>query len=313
MRKHRAHGLAGGMALIAVHLAALDASANSHGIIGRSGKQGQGAAFTCNATGCHSGGVTPTVSFDGPVQVAPGAIATFTFTVTSKSVNQTAAGFNVAASAGALTAVPFMDSQLLLGELTHMNPKPNVDGVASWQFNWQAPAAPGVYDIFGSGNSVNQNGTNVGDRAASTVIHVEVAEAQPPTPTETAPEPTATDTPVPPTLTPTSTDTPAPPTATATRRDTPVPTATRTPADTPTPTPTATLVPTFSGPQPGDGNCDDVIGAADVIAVEARIGAGSAGACALVDVDCNGSLDDTDLALELARLFGAPVPASCPP
>jgi hypothetical protein len=90
-----------------------------------------------------------------------------------------------------------------------------------------------------------------------------------------------------------------------------VPTATRTPVNSPTPTPTPTSVPTSSGPEPGDGNCDGALGAADVIAVVARIEAGSPGSCARVDADCNSKLDGADLDVALERLFGAPVPASC--
>ena len=91
--------------------------------------------------------------------------------------------------------------QLLGGELTHTQPKPNdATGAASFEFTWQAPAQPGPHTLFGAGNSVNFNHNNSGDRAAATTFMVTVAADAPPPPTPTAtatasPTPTATPSP----------------------------------------------------------------------------------------------------------------------
>lgn len=184
------------------------ALAFSTGITGVSGKQGS----SCSA--CHLGGVSPTVHFEGPTEVAPGATATFRFVVQSQSPSrQIAAGLDIATSAGKLTAASGQGEQLLGGEITHTGPKRNdASGMASWDFTWQAPAQSGTTTLFGAGNSVNLSGNSFGDLSATTTYQVSVADVATPTPTET-PEvptetPTPTDTPEPPTPTPTTTPDP---------------------------------------------------------------------------------------------------------
>ena len=192
-------------------LPARPAHANSTGKIDSSGKQ---PAFgTCSV--CHLGGAAPLVRFEGPDQLAPNAIATFRFVVQSQSSSQTAAGLDVAASAGKLAAVAGQGATLLSGEITHTGPKANVDGVAAWEFTWQAPTQPGASTLFGAGNSVNLDGSSFGDASAATTFVVMVVDAATPTPTPTdtppeVPTPTLTDTPTE-MPTPTPTDTPTPP------------------------------------------------------------------------------------------------------
>lgn len=172
------------------------ALAYSTGITGVSGKQGT----TCTA--CHSGGTAPAVHFEGPDQLAAGAAATFRFVVQSQAPStQIAGGLDVAASAGKLAAVSGQGERLLSGEITHTGPKDNdANGVASFDFTWQAPAQPGTATLFGAGNSVNLSGTSFGDAPAMTTFQVLVTDvATPtPTPTDTPPEPTPTATPSPP-------------------------------------------------------------------------------------------------------------------
>jgi hypothetical protein len=160
--------------------------------------------------------VEPSVRLEGPTQVTPQAIATFRFVVHSNApAQQVAAGLDVAASDGTLRVLAGEGTRLQIGEITHTAPKRNdANGEASFSFQWEAPAAPGVYTLFAAGNSVNLNGTNSGDRAAATTLTVRV-EAQASTPTVTS-SPTPTPTAEGPT--PTST---ASPTATATATATP--------------------------------------------------------------------------------------------
>ncbi len=168
---------------------------------GQTGYSGE-AGFSCTPT-CHTGGVAPLVSFQGPDQVTVGAVATFHFVVESQAPSvQIAAGLDVAASDGTLGTVSGQHEQLLGGDLTHTAPQNNTNGTASWEFTWQAPAQPGTVTLFGAGNSVNLDFTSFGDAASTTTFQVVVSDAPPPTPTETptdipaeTPTPTPTSTP----------------------------------------------------------------------------------------------------------------------
>jgi hypothetical protein len=145
------------------------ASANSSGIVGKSGKQGE----TCS--GHHTGGVAPVVRFEGPSIVAAEALVTFRFAVESQSIDQIAAGLNVAASAGELGTISGQGTQLEDGEITHTRPRMNDEGgTASWLFTWRAPSAAGTETLFAAGNSVDAFGNVEGDQATATRVDVEV-------------------------------------------------------------------------------------------------------------------------------------------
>lgn len=179
------------------------AAAETNGIVGFSGKT-DGMYCSSGFFGCHAaitpgGPLPPLVRFDGPTALAPGATGDFTFVVTSQAPEtQLYAGLDVAASAGTLIVVPLQASKLSGGELTHTGPKANDNsGVASWAFQWKAPDAPGVYVLFGAGNSVDFSGTVDGDAGAVTTLMITVGDATPPTATATAPpDNTPTVTPV---------------------------------------------------------------------------------------------------------------------
>jgi hypothetical protein len=179
--------------VLAIGVRCRGALAFSIGITGFSGKQG----ITC--VSCHSGGAVPTVRFEGPDQLAAGAVATFRFVVQSQAAAQVAAGLNVATSAGKFGTIDGQGERLLGNEITHVSPKGNgADGSASWDFTWQAPAQAGPATLFGAGNSVNLNFTSFGDRSAATTFQVVVTGAAPPTETSTElPTPTATPSPPP--------------------------------------------------------------------------------------------------------------------
>ncbi len=177
--------LAGGMAFDPPALFAHSTGETLH-----SGKQGS----TCAA--CHAGGVTPAVQFIGPAAVEVGESAMYRFEVQSMAAKQIAAGFDVAASGGVLGTLPDQREQLIpvpgsTAELTHTQPKSNVDMVAEWDFTWTAPPTPGTYTLFGAGNSVNLNGLPTGDRSDTATFHVVVSGGAAPTPTAT-PLPTGT-------------------------------------------------------------------------------------------------------------------------
>lgn len=180
----------GGSCLVGL---AASASGMSTGNVGASGKAG---GFFCR--NCHTGGTAPTVAFEGPAAVDPGAIATFRFIVRANSPSQTIAGLNVAASDGTLGLVDGQGTRLELGEITHSTPKANDgSGQAAFDVTWQAPSSPGVYTLFGAGTSANDDQLRLGDAAARVEFEVFVGIPTP-TPPATAtagvPTPTATAT-----------------------------------------------------------------------------------------------------------------------
>jgi hypothetical protein len=83
---------------------------------------------------------------------------------------------------------------------------------------------------------------------------------------------------------------------------TPPPTATGTATRTSTPAPTSTVTATPRPGEPGDGNCDSLRGAADLIAVIAAIGDGTS-PCPGLDADDDGDVDADDVEATLAGLF----------
>jgi hypothetical protein len=186
-----------GMTFLLSAFSVAPAAARMTGIVGYSGQAG--GLFCGNAGfGCHANGpgtTPPTVRFEGPLQVDPGAEVTYRFVLKSLApADQFQAGFNVAASAGDLLVVSGQQEKLLtpIGgqrqELTHTGPK-DIDSndEAAWEFTWRAPATPGEYVLFGAGNSVDGSTTVDGDAAALTMIMVAVGDVAPtPTPTPSA-------------------------------------------------------------------------------------------------------------------------------
>jgi hypothetical protein len=180
-----------------------------NGLAGFSGRTG----VICNS--CHAGGTAPTVDFEGPMTVAPGSTNTYRFNVRSQASGQTNAGLDVAVCAQGATSCPASTSGQLAvdsaqnarvtgGEIVHNSPKANVDGVATWEFTWTAPAAAGSVTMYGAGNSVNGDDSSLGDRATSVTFAIAVAAAvDTPTPSPTptvpignSPTPTATSGPI---------------------------------------------------------------------------------------------------------------------
>ena len=313
MKTDRALGLAAWIATLLVVILPAASWAMSAGIVGYSGKQG--AMMTCNV--CHSGGAAPTVSFSGPMQMDAGAIATFTFTVVSNSSSQKGAGLDLAASGGTLGIVAGQGEQAAVGEITHTAPKSNTKGSASWQFTWRAPATPGSYNLFGSGNSVDLKGDQTGDKSSSTTYSIDVAAPQvSPTSTPLAASPTPTNAPA--TATPSATHTAA---STATPTETIAP---PTPQSTATSTVTATAaLPTATAetaatrtPCAADCNGDGAFDTQDVAIILAVMngcppcpgGSGIeascaevAGSCPAADLDADGCIGAAELTRALER------------
>lgn len=173
--------------------AAHPASASSRGRIGFSGNPATNDGALCSR--CHTGGITPTVTLDGPMTVAPGATTWLTLTVAGGQAALT--GMNVSATGGVL-GVPegAEDVQLIEGELTQTNPKAvGDDDAATYAFLWEAPASDAMVTLYAVGNSVDGNGRPPGDAAAGVVLEIAVgagATETPPATTTAVVTPTAT-------------------------------------------------------------------------------------------------------------------------
>lgn len=140
-------------------------SSFSGGISGYSGLGGS----TCMS--CHSSpnDAAPTLTLTGPQNLAPGQTGNYTLTITPASNSDgVEAGLDVAADGGTLVSVSGENTQMVNGELTHNSPKAGAGGSAvSWDFQWVAPGASGVYRLYAAALSANgANGTN-GDETAT--------------------------------------------------------------------------------------------------------------------------------------------------
>jgi hypothetical protein len=150
------------------------AGARPTGISGASGKSG----FICNQ--CHSGGAAPTVQLTGPVTLAAGAQATYTFTITGGAA--VAGGLDAALddaslAAGAHLATISPLTKILDGEVTHTQPNDFASGALSFQFAVVAPGGARTMTLWVAGNSTNHDGSSSGDKAAGTMMTITVAGA----------------------------------------------------------------------------------------------------------------------------------------
>jgi len=140
----------------------------SGGISGYSGRQGS------NCNDCHGGGKTPVVKLDGPKYVLHDNTRSFSFLVSGGQ--KVAAGLDVAVSRGSLVATE-SGTHLDNGEVTHDQPKlVDGNGDVKWEFDFVAPAAAGAVTMFAAGNSVSLDGSEFGDRAATTTYSFTVVD-----------------------------------------------------------------------------------------------------------------------------------------
>jgi hypothetical protein len=131
--------------------------AHNDGVKGRTKKSDDKPGCTC-----HGSDPTPSVKvvISGPDSLTVNQEAQYNVTVTGGPL--AAAGVNIAASKGTLTAVG-SDLKLLSGELTHSDPKKPSGKSVQFQFKYKAPSLPGIQTIFACGNSVDLNDKKTGD------------------------------------------------------------------------------------------------------------------------------------------------------
>ena len=142
--------------IVVLGLSYLMVTAFSGGITNRTQKNGTGCI-------CHGSSPTGTVSVTilGPDSLTIGQSATYSLSVSGGPLS--AAGTNIAASAGGLDIIDGQGLQKQGGELTHTGPKSPQQGTVSFQFSYTAPAAPGTVTLYANGNSVNLSGDPSGD------------------------------------------------------------------------------------------------------------------------------------------------------
>jgi cysteine-rich repeat protein len=138
-------------------------------------------ATGCQDVTCHSGGITPIVIVEGPLEVVWNSINEYTVTVFEVGV-QDHGGFNVSASDGILSkgGANAARTQVLLDEITHTSRKAAVDGEVLFSFLWQAPPDEGPVDLDVWGQAVDFNLLETGDGANRVPLTVDVIEGAPP-------------------------------------------------------------------------------------------------------------------------------------
>lgn len=126
---------------------------------------------TCTSCGnCHTGGTAPTVAFTGPATIDAGAVATYTFTVTT---NAAQTGVDIAATNG-IVLTHGTNTQDAFGELTQPSPQTPAGGKTDYSFTVTGPQYAGTIELWGSGVAANGNGSISGDGAKEGTMMVTV-------------------------------------------------------------------------------------------------------------------------------------------
>jgi MYXO-CTERM domain-containing protein len=153
-------------------LTAAPAFATSTGITGQSGKDG----VMCSS--CHKGGELPTVAFEGPTELAPGATGQYSFILRGGAAKT--GGANIAVDDATAGLQAGANLKKLGSELSHATPQPFTGTELRFSFTVVAPAKDSTLTLFGAGNSSNADQTSEGDRAAATTFKVKVGTGTPP-------------------------------------------------------------------------------------------------------------------------------------
>lgn len=127
---------------------------------GRTGRTLKTSTQGCG--GCHGSSNTAGVSvvIGGPDTVSTGQTRQYSLTITRST--QTGAGLDIAVRQGSLSPVS-TNIHLANGELTHNNNISMTSGTMTVQFNYVAPASPGIDTIWATGLATNSNGNSSGD------------------------------------------------------------------------------------------------------------------------------------------------------
>lgn len=148
------------------------ALATSTGITGQSGKEG----MTCST--CHKGGELPTVEFEGPTSLEPGATGQYALIIRGGAAKT--GGINIAVDNAETSLLASSAGIKKLGtELTHSAPQPFNAGVLRFDFSLVAPATDVTLTLFGAGNSTNADLKSDGDRSSTAKLSVKIGKGTP--------------------------------------------------------------------------------------------------------------------------------------
>ncbi|MFP2924899.1 MXAN_6652 family MXYO-CTERM-anchored protein [Pyxidicoccus sp. 3LG] len=147
------------------------ALATSTGIAGQSGKEGPACSV------CHQGGSLPTVEFEGPSTLAPGATGQYSLIIRGGPAKT--GGADIALDNAQATLQAGTGLKKLGSELTHSAPRPFTGNEVRFDFSLVAPSTDVTLTLFGAGNSSNADQSSEGDRAASTKLTVKVGNGSP--------------------------------------------------------------------------------------------------------------------------------------
>jgi hypothetical protein len=140
----------------------MTALAHKAGISGMSGKT---PGMNCGM--CHSGGTSPTGSITGaPITLNVNSSANVSVIITAGSMATTQAGLdvslgNTAATGSSLSAGN--GTQVLNGEITHIQPRAFDAGITSFDFSITAGVINGPLTIYMAVNAVNGDNATTGD------------------------------------------------------------------------------------------------------------------------------------------------------
>ncbi|MDH5324459.1 MAG: c-type cytochrome [Gammaproteobacteria bacterium] len=148
------------------------ATALSSGITGQSGNPNTNAGSSCSA--CHTGGIPPSISLNGAINMEAGSSAGFTLIMSGGQQNL--GGFNISATAGTLT--PGSSNMVLeQRELKHSSPYSVGNAGVEWTFTFTAPVTTGVVTLYAAVVSADNDATMEGDSVALSSLDIEIVPA----------------------------------------------------------------------------------------------------------------------------------------
>lgn len=130
-------------------------SSNSGGVYGKS-------TSGCGGAGCHQNSPNTIIDLTGIPATGYVLGATYPVTLTVSNPSKSEAGFNLTVNQGSISAGSGMSANGAQ-ELKHTQPKAMVSNVATWTFNWTAPAtgtSPVIFFIAGNAVDGNNNSSN---------------------------------------------------------------------------------------------------------------------------------------------------------
>lgn len=125
------------------------------------GRTGASESGCGNCHGKRADSTTTAEFATDSTDVTAGESVEITLTVSTSSTKHTAAGLDVSAEGGTLSAGS--DTKVSRKEVTHRKPIKMTDQMAEIAFSWTAPTVNGTYALHAAGNAVNEDDEKSGD------------------------------------------------------------------------------------------------------------------------------------------------------